>query len=263
MGLFYKEYGDSSAPLIVFLHGGGVSSWMWENQVKYFEQNYHCVTVDLPKHGKNESSGEFSIRETAILCVELIEKIANDRKIVVIGFSLGSQVLMQMMSIRPQLIDYGIINSVAVRPSKWMKSSIAPMVKMSMPLTKYKWFAKLQAKELYITDEQFPLYFDETKQISSNSMINILKENMSFSVPEGFSKANGKILLTVGEKEKGIMKKSVKDILTMNKNCVAVKIPDIGHGLPMSKPKLMNEIIENWINNLPLPDDCVPMDAEG
>src|SRR5690625_4191946 len=141
-----------------------------------------------------------------------------------------------------------------------MKSSIAPMVKISMPLTQYRWFAKLHAKELYITDEQFPLYFDETKQISSNSLINILKENMSFSVPEGFSKANGKILLTVGEKEKGIMKKSVKDILTTNKNCIAVKIPGIGHGLPMAMPELMNIIIDNWINDLPLPDDCILID---
>src|SRR5690625_3425749 len=131
MGLLYKEYGDTSAPLIVFLHGGGVSSWMWEKQINYFEHDYHCVTIDLPKHGKNESSGEVSIKESANHCVDLIEKIANDRKIVVVGFSLGSQVLMQMMSIHPRLIDYGIINSVAVRTSKWMKASIVPMVKMS------------------------------------------------------------------------------------------------------------------------------------
>ncbi|WP_268238239.1 hypothetical protein [Paenibacillus aceti] len=28
--LHYKEYGDKRASLLLFLHGGGVSGWMWD-----------------------------------------------------------------------------------------------------------------------------------------------------------------------------------------------------------------------------------------
>lgn len=30
------EHGDKQASLMVFLHGGGVSSWMGEKQIEYF-----------------------------------------------------------------------------------------------------------------------------------------------------------------------------------------------------------------------------------
>ncbi|TKI86419.1 alpha/beta hydrolase, partial [Bacillus wiedmannii] len=36
MVLQYKEFGDSSSPLMVFIHGGGVSGWMWDKQIKHF-----------------------------------------------------------------------------------------------------------------------------------------------------------------------------------------------------------------------------------
>ncbi len=256
MGLFYEDYGDVSQPLIVFLHGGGVSSWMWEQQVEYL-QHYHCVTVDLPEHGNGNHSVPFSIGESAEMVIELIEKIAKGRQVAVVGFSLGAQVLVQMMSMHPHLIDYSIINSVAVRPSSLMKMSIVPMVKLSMPLVKFKWFARLQAKQLYITDDMFEKYFDETRQMSSETLINVLQENMSFSIPDGFSEASGRILVTVGGREKGMMRKSVKDIVGVNENVTAVKIPGIGHGLPTAKPNLMNQIIENWVSDKPLPEGCL------
>ena len=34
LDLHYKEYGDKNASLMVFLHGGGVSSWMWDEQIQ-------------------------------------------------------------------------------------------------------------------------------------------------------------------------------------------------------------------------------------
>ncbi|MEH6890050.1 alpha/beta hydrolase [Bacillus sp. JJ864] len=50
MSLQYKEYGNDNAPLMLLLHGGGVSGWMWDKQVQYFSR-YHCIVPDLPGHG--------------------------------------------------------------------------------------------------------------------------------------------------------------------------------------------------------------------
>ncbi len=51
LDLHYQEYGDENASLMVFLHGGGVSSWMWDKQIQCFN-HYHCITIDLPEQGK-------------------------------------------------------------------------------------------------------------------------------------------------------------------------------------------------------------------
>lgn len=53
----------------------------------------------------------------------------------------------------------------------------------------------------------------ESRQMKSDTLIRILEKNMSFEIPNGFQKAEGKILVTVGEKEKTVMKKSVLDIV--------------------------------------------------
>lgn len=53
MSLYYQEYGDKNASLIVFLHGGGVSNWMWDKQIQYFS-HYHCVAIDLPEQGRSD-----------------------------------------------------------------------------------------------------------------------------------------------------------------------------------------------------------------
>ena len=64
MVLHYQEYGDKSAPLMLFLHGGGVSGWMWDKQIQYFT-HYHCIVPILPEHGLNNDGIPFSIKGSA------------------------------------------------------------------------------------------------------------------------------------------------------------------------------------------------------
>ncbi|WP_199228153.1 hypothetical protein [Salipaludibacillus keqinensis] len=52
----------------------------------------------------------------------------------------------------------------------------------------------------------------ESNHMKSDTLIRILEENMSFKIPENFNKAKGKILVTVGVKEKAVMKKSEVDL---------------------------------------------------
>lgn len=252
LDLHYQEYGDKKASLMVFLHGGGVSSWMWDKQIEYFA-HYHCVAIDLPEQGKSNHVDDFSIRGSAEKIIELLEEIANDKKVIVIGFSLGAQVTIQMLSMKQNLIDYAIINSALVRPISFAKKLISPSIKLTFPLIKNKLFSKLQAKILYVKNEYFDTYFKESSLMKSETLIRILEENMSFEIPNGFSKAKGNILVTVGEKEKAIMKKSAKDIVLNNSNCIGIIIPNIGHGIPLANPDFFNLMIEKWIQEGILP----------
>ncbi|MFA9556661.1 alpha/beta fold hydrolase, partial [Evansella sp. AB-rgal1] len=149
MNLHYHEKGDKDAPLIVFLHGGGVSSWMWDKQIQYFK-DYHCIAVDLPEQGRSNKSKHFSIEYSAVSVVELIENIGKGKVVIVVGFSLGAQVTIKMLCMKPNLIDYAIINSALVRPNRIAEKMIKPTIKLTFPLIKNKSFSKLQAKTLYI-----------------------------------------------------------------------------------------------------------------
>lgn len=240
---------------MLFLHGGGVSSWMWEKQVEFFT-NFHCITVDLPEHGESNNSENFSIQYSAEQANIIIEEKSNGKPIIVIGFSLGAQVAIKMLSLNPNLIDYAIINSALVKPpSELMRKMMRQSIQISFPLVKKKSFAKLQAKTLYIGDEYFDTYFNESSQMTIDTLLRIFDENMSFEIPENFSTVTSKILVTVGSKENGYMKKSAKRLAKANPNCTGIVILKVGHGIFLHKPDYFNHMIENWIKDGSLPED--------
>lgn len=254
MALYYQEYGDKNAPLMMlFLHGGGVSGWMWDKQIQYFT-DYYCVVPDLPEQGLSIHEPNFSILDSAEKLIALIEEKANGKQIMVIGFSLGAQVAIQMVSIKPGFIDYTVINSALVRPFPLGKRLISPTVTCTFPLIQNKLFSKIQAKTLYIDKDHFERYYQESCQMKLETLVRILEENMSFEIPEYFNKAQGKILITVGEREKSMMKKSAIDLVKTNSNCKGVILSKVGHGVSLAKPDFFNQMIEGWINGSNIPE---------
>ena len=109
---------------------------------------------------------------------------------------------------------------------------------------------------MYIGEDYFEKYYEESSQMKPDTLVRVLEENMSFNIPKDFSKANGKILVTVGEKEKAMMKHSAKDLVEANSNCIGVIIPKIGHGVPLAMPDFFNQMVEEWIQKGQLPREC-------
>jgi len=256
MGMHYSEYGDKHAKaMMVFLHGGGVSGWMWDKQIRHFT-DYHCIVPDLPEQGLSHNGAAFSIRGSAAQLIALIEEKACGREVIVIGFSLGAQVAIQLLSMKPGLVQYAVINSALVRPMRFASKLVRPSVRLTMPLTRNRTFARLQARTLYVDHEYFDKYYQESSQMKAETLIRILEENMSFDIPPQFKNAGGKILVTVGEKEKAAMIKSAKAITASNANCTGVIIPQIGHGISLANPDYFNRMVEGWIQRGGLPDGC-------
>ena len=91
--MHYKEYGDLHKPLIMLIHGGGVGGWMWDKQVQFFS-DYHCVVPELI----NDDT-DFSIEECTRKLLTIIEEKAENKRVMVIGFSIGAQIAIQMISL--------------------------------------------------------------------------------------------------------------------------------------------------------------------
>lgn len=256
MTIHYVEYGDKNDPLLIFLHGGGVSGWMWDKQVQYFSQ-YHCIVPDLPEQGQSTIGSNFSIQTSAEQLIELIKEKANGQKVSVIGFSLGAQITLQILSLEPDLVDHAMINSALVRPVPLAKQLIGPSIRLTFPLIKNKSFSKIQSKTLYIKEDYFDKYYKESSQMKVETLIRILEENMSFRLPKDFPKAKGKILVTVGDKEKSVMKKSAMDIVKSNPNCKGVILSNVGHGISLANPTYFNRMIEAWIQESNVPKEGI------
>src|SRR5579863_3294566 len=110
-GLSVRECGPATTPTICFLHGGGVSGWMWRPQVESLQDTYHCLIPDMPEHGQSATIRPFTIADTAHRIAALICERAHGGRAHVIGLSEGAQVAVQILGSSPEVVDHAIISS--------------------------------------------------------------------------------------------------------------------------------------------------------
>jgi pimeloyl-ACP methyl ester carboxylesterase len=53
VSLYVREAGPADAPAVLFLHGLGLSSAMWQAQFERLADFYHCLAPDLPECGNS------------------------------------------------------------------------------------------------------------------------------------------------------------------------------------------------------------------
>ncbi|GAA0182148.1 hypothetical protein SH2C18_45760 [Clostridium sediminicola] len=141
----YSVYGKGNGQVIIFINGAGVGSWMWQNQLSYFSK-FKCITFDLPGHGDN-SHIEFTTIESCCIDVqEIILKESNSKKAILIGLSIGAQIVLNMLENYYTVLEKCIIISALNKPMKVVNTLLKSMVECFIPFVKMKSFAKMQAK---------------------------------------------------------------------------------------------------------------------
>jgi pimeloyl-ACP methyl ester carboxylesterase len=87
---------------------------------------------------------------------------------------------------------------------------IAPTYQLCYGLLKQRWFSKLQARTLFVPPDMFEIYYQDSLQISKQSLINMTLSNGTYDLKGTIANTKVKVLIIVGEKEIAIMKKSAQ-----------------------------------------------------
>ncbi len=114
---------------------------------------------------------------------------------------MGGQILVEMLSVSPDICQYAMIESALVIPMGRTNLMIGPMVGMSYRLIQKQWFAKLQFQQLHIHSDLFEMYDRDTWQIKKENMKAFLKSNSSYCLKDSIQKSTAKVIIAVGEKE--------------------------------------------------------------
>ncbi|KAI9691264.1 MAG: hypothetical protein M1820_009822 [Bogoriella megaspora] len=104
--------------------------------------NYSTIlTPDLPGHGTSKSSGPFTFAKARSHLHDLIQPLKNshpNRKVSIVGISLGGQVVLDFLSHYPEDADAALISGVTIAPpdnvAGWEMPHMPPAESEWMPL---------------------------------------------------------------------------------------------------------------------------------
>jgi pimeloyl-ACP methyl ester carboxylesterase len=87
---------------VVFVHGWTCDETSWQEQVPVFEKNYRVITVDLPGHGKSGAPKTKPLSmDIFAQAIEAVRVEAKAGKIVLVGHSMGSPVIIRYARLFP------------------------------------------------------------------------------------------------------------------------------------------------------------------
>lgn len=256
--LYYSESGPKTAPTIVFLHGGGVSGWMWTPQVQVLSSEYHCLVPDLPEHGGSRDMQPFTMVNAADGVAELIRCRAHSGQAHVVGLSLGAQVLVQLLSGNSRLVDHAVVSSALLRPVPGM-SLAPPLVRLFDPMKNFHFMIRANMKATHVPTKYFQQFREDTRRQTPSSLRHLLDANASFRLPETLTGVTSPVLVVVGEKEYKVMKESAADLVRVIPNARGYLAQNLPHMWNLERPELYTEMVRAWICEQPLPNGLVPL----
>ena len=241
------EYGKQNSDVIILLHGGGLSWWNYREVAKILSEQYHVVLTVLDGHGGSDMPFT-TIEGNAAGLISWIDAHFGGQILAIGGLSLGGQVAVEVLSQRPDICHYALLESALVKPMKLTAALIGPTFGMSYGLIKQKWFAKLQAGYLGIPKALFDDYFRDTCKISKTDMIAFLKANSIYTVKSSLSETKAKVKIVAGSREQ----KSIRDSAILLHEAIPGSSMEIlaglRHGdLSLNKPEQYVKILTDWI----------------
>ena len=244
----YVEYGNQNPETVILLHGGGLSWWNYRDVAQLLSDRFHVVLPILDGHAGSDAPFT-SIEDDAARIIAHIDEHFGGKVLAVGGLSLGGQIAVEMLTQRPDICRFALLESTLVKPSKLTHALIKPTFGMSYGLIKHKRFAKMQAAYLGIPQKLFDDYYRDTCKISKEDMIAFLESNSAYSIKPALRDAQAKVHIVFGSKEQSSIRTSGKLLNRMIPDSTLESLPGYNHGdLSLNHPEQYAQILLTLIS---------------
>ena len=258
-GIAYHKIGKG--PEIILIHGLGLRSESWIEQIKFLKKDYTIYSIDLPGHGKSNilPQNKNTLKGHCNKITKFI-KLNNINKPILIGHSLGAIITIEIAGNNPNVLRSGIaISSVYKRT----KDDLRKVQKRA------KEIKENPTKEV-IVNKLLERWFGNSKSFKINNHLKFVRELLLRNKKnnlEGytnaynlFSKLDGNSTKTIksikvpmlyitGEKDLNSTPSMTKKLANINDQKYAV-IKGAKHVVPLTHSKQCNFHLINFIKGL-------------
>ncbi len=249
--LYFKETGKTNRKTIIFLHGEGISGWMWDGQLEAFK-DYHCIVPDLPGHGMSNMVEPFTVKSVSKMIIELVQTRAHDGNAHFVGMSLGAQVVLQIMATSPECVDHAFLSGILIRNKHQTQALIKLLdytIKIYLPVKSTDFMVKANMRTYNLPKILFSNFKQSSMVINPDSLRKILIENIIFKPSASLDKVEIPTLIINGEKDYEIIMESQQNLIKILPNSEGAVALKYGHLWNLESPKLFNRVLRMWITD--------------
>jgi pimeloyl-ACP methyl ester carboxylesterase len=227
----YLKVGDEALPLVVFVHGspGSLSAFIDFMADTVLLSKAQLITVDRPGFGEsNFGYGEKSVARQSSILKPLIEKNKLNRRVILVGHSMGGPVIARMAMDYPELIDGLVIVAGSIDPDlepneTWFRAPLAtPFLRWILPRS-----FRASNQEIYHLKPELQEMLPLWKKIKASTIV-----------------IQGKKDVLVDPANADFAKKMI-----INAPVELVMIDDMNHFVPWSNPELIRSAILKLIHS--------------
>ena len=251
MTLYVQETGVENERSVVFLHGLGVSGWMWTEQIESLESEFHCLNIDLPGNGDSHETPWTSFADTAERVARVIEERAHGGTADVVGLSLGGYSVLHLLHHAPRVVRSAIVSGVTTRPvaRPWLWR---PLVELIAGFPKTSWLVTATAKMMQLPPEAVPLYRRDAARLTGTTVRAVYAEVLRFSLENVLGDCKHRVLGVAGGAEAKTIIRGLPRFLELQDGHAAIA-PKVHHAWNAELPGVFTEMIRSWVDERDLP----------
>lgn len=225
--IHYVQAGDSTKPVVIFVHGspGSLSAFIDFLVDSVLLQQALLITTDRPGFGYSTFGvAEPSMQKQAAVLKPLLERYSKNRPVILVGHSLGGPIVARMAMDYPELVDGLVLVAASIDPElepneTWFRAPLAtPFLSWLLP-------ASLRAsnEEIYHAKPE-------------------LKKMLSL-----WGEIRCPVIVVQGEKDTLVPPENAdfSESMLVNASVTVIREEDVNHFIPWSHPELIRNAVVN------------------
>lgn len=247
----FHEFGDPRCPAVMLVHGAGNAWWSFLRQARALEGRFRVILPTLNGHAEECREEYLSTEEEADRLLEYVDSRCNGRLFLLGGVSLGGQIVIEMLSRRPDVAGRAIVDGALCIPQPAMARACSACAALLWPLMFSKTACRLQMwglRTFFPGEMRFPSelerrHVEDTSRLSRKALQTVYRTYMgSYRLKDAIGESDADIEFWYGEHEMRCVKDSARLLASKAPRCRVREAKGCGHGtLAVYRP-------EEWLS---------------
>jgi pimeloyl-ACP methyl ester carboxylesterase len=241
-----ESINEDAAPSVLFLHGGNVAGWMWEDQVAALP-DHHCLVADLPGFGASADESWTTMAGVADELAAEIASRAHEGRAHVVGLSLGAVLGTVLVARHPAAVRSALLSGAPLQGmhglARWV--GLAQLRVWDKP-----WYWRAMARTYRIPDdavEEFVRSGLAIRRVDMNRLVAEVYDGVREADLEGLGTASVPVLALAGEREPKVIRHALAALTSRSDAVIARLAPRMHHAWNTEDPGLFNDVMRTWL----------------